>query len=211
MRATRGGVSVCCGSGCVSLSWAGSVAFSGLGLGAQAAPAAGNARLLAFRLCPKSLPRAPFARPLCAFSPDPCKPPAPPLVTPHYARGVTECAQGSFLIMAGVARGATGRGLRARTSRGSVRTRRPLTLVFVGSPPSLVLRGAPNKNSLPCAPFAPPCSLFRHYPLTALLHTLALAALANARRSLRSRMPVARYARECSLGARWFAGLRGAR
>ena len=124
---------------------------------------------------------------------------------------VTECAQGSFLITAVVARTASGRGVVRHGLRWPLCRTTPLTLVFGVKPPSLVLRGIPTKNSLTCAAFAPYFLLYRHSPLTALLHALALATLASPRRSLRSRMPVARYARECSLGARWLRGLRGVR
>ena len=111
---------------------------------------------------------------------------------------VTGCAQGSFLITSGVSKAVTGRGMvRNRLRLLRYRTT-PLTFVFCDSPPLLVLRGTTTKNSLTCAVIAPSCLLYRHYPLTAPLHIKALATLANPRRSLRSRMPVAPYGRECS-------------
>ena len=128
---------------------------------------------------------------------------------------VTGCAQGSFLITSGVSKAVTGRGMvRNRLRLLRYRTT-PLTFVFCDSTPLLVLRGTTTKNSLTCAACAPSCLLYRHYPLTAPLHIKALATLANARRSLRSRMLVARYARECPslatlANARWvLVGLRG--
>ena len=141
---------------------------------------------------------------------------------------VTERAQVSFLITSGVSKAVTGRGVVRYGLRLPLYRTTPLTLVFCVSTPLLVLRGTTTKNSLPCAACAPSCLLYRHSPLTALLHIKALATLANARRSLRSRMPVARCARECPslatlanarrslrsrmlVGCLLVAGLRGAR